>query len=69
MTFACSCHANDSTAILLVGNKVGRTEKIQQLKMANLEGILTNDKISNTIRAPTVKDVKLLNDWNFDMNA
>lgn len=37
--------------------------------MANLEGILTNDKISNTIRAPTVKDIKLLNDWNFDMNA
>ena len=69
MIAPCSYHANGSTAIYLVGNKVGRTEKIQQLKMANLEGILTNDKISNTIRAPTVKDVKLLNDWNFDMNA
>lgn len=42
---------------------------MQRLKLAHLEGILPNDYVSNTIRCTTVKDRKLLDEWNFDMNA
>lgn len=37
--------------------------------MATLEGIIPYDYSSNSIRAASVRDDKLLNDWNFDMNA
>jgi hypothetical protein len=37
--------------------------------MATLEGIIPYDYSSNNIRAASVGDDKLLNDWNFDMNA
>jgi hypothetical protein len=52
-----------------LGKQWGGIEKLQRLKMAHLEGVLPNDYISNTIRCTTVKDRKLLDDWNFDMNA
>lgn len=53
----------------LSGNQWGGLEKIQRLKMATMEGIIPYDYSSNYIRAASVRDDKLLNDWNFDMDA
>ena len=53
----------------LLGNQWGGVTKLQRLKQANLEGILPNNYGSNAIHASSVMDEKLLDEWNFDMNA
>ena len=64
-----SCLTSYFHKLIHLGKQWGGIEKLQRLKMAHLEGVLPNDYISNTIRCTTVKDRKLLDDWNFDMNA
>lgn len=53
----------------LQGKQWGKLEKIQRLKQAELQGILPKTFASNDIKVNSVMDDKLLDDWNFDMNA